>query len=409
MGREKILSIFAAYGIELEYMIVEEHTLKPLPICDRVLFELAKKKTMSLSMGEVAWSNELALHVIELKANGPKSDLPSLHRHMVSAVNAMNAHLKKHKAFLLPTAMHPYFDPHDGSLKLWHDEDAVIYATFDRIFGCGGHGWGNLQSTHINLPFNGDEEFARLHSAIRLMLPLLPALAASSPYVEGKAGPYIDSRLHYYLANQRKIAAIIGDGIPEPVTSKKEYEERILKPMYKAIAPYDPEGTLQHEWLNSRAAIARFERNAIEIRILDIQECISGDFALISAIVSALKKLCGGPGADLSRQLAISQASLVEVLHGALHQGLDFTIKDAEYLKALGAKGNTIREVCSSWTPEFPAFRDNYQYLLKRGNLGQTLVRECGSSPSREQLCKTYSQLATCLAEDKFFRSSVNP
>ena len=36
----------------------------------------------------------------------------------------------------------------------------------------------------LNLPFSSDEEFGRLHAAIRLLLPLLPALAASSPLVE---------------------------------------------------------------------------------------------------------------------------------------------------------------------------------------------------------------------------------
>ncbi|HAL85576.1 MAG TPA: hypothetical protein DCM31_01010, partial [Deferribacteraceae bacterium] len=37
--------------------------------------------------------------------------------------------------------------------------------------------------------------------------------------------------------------------------------------MYRDIAPYDPECILQEEWLNSRGAIARFDRKAIEIRL----------------------------------------------------------------------------------------------------------------------------------------------
>ena len=43
--------------------------------------------------------------------------------------------------------------------------------------------------------------------------------------------------------------------------------------MYRAIDPLDTEGILQEEWLNSRAAIARFDRGAIEIRCMDTQEC----------------------------------------------------------------------------------------------------------------------------------------
>ena len=57
-----------------------------------------------------------------------------------------------------------------------------------------------------------------------------------------------------------------GRVIPEPVFDKKSYEEQIFQRIYADIAPHDPQGILQHEWLNSRGAIARFDRNAIEIR-----------------------------------------------------------------------------------------------------------------------------------------------
>ena len=30
------------------------------------------------------------------------------------------------------------------------------------------------QSTHLNLPFYDDEEFAKLHAAVRMILPILP-------------------------------------------------------------------------------------------------------------------------------------------------------------------------------------------------------------------------------------------
>jgi hypothetical protein len=30
---------------------------------------------------------------------------------------------------------------------------------------------------------------------------------------------------------------------------------------------------LRHEWVNARGAIARFDRSAIEIRVLDVAEC----------------------------------------------------------------------------------------------------------------------------------------
>ena len=44
----------------------------------------------------------------------------------------------------------------------------------------------NIQAVHLTLPFRGASEFGRLMAACRVVLPLLPALAASSPFVEGE-------------------------------------------------------------------------------------------------------------------------------------------------------------------------------------------------------------------------------
>jgi hypothetical protein len=86
---------------------------------------------------------------------------------------------------LLPTGAHPLMDPFTET-RLWPHEHKEIYNLYNRIFDCRGHGWSNLQSTHLNLPFSGDAEFKKLHAAIRLLLPLIPALSASTPLLDGK-------------------------------------------------------------------------------------------------------------------------------------------------------------------------------------------------------------------------------
>ena len=70
-------------------------------------------------------------------------------------------------------------------MRLWPHENREVYDAFDRIFSCKGHGWANLQSMHINLPFADDAEFGRLHAAIRFLMPLMPGLTASSPVMDG--------------------------------------------------------------------------------------------------------------------------------------------------------------------------------------------------------------------------------
>ena len=153
----------------------------------------------------------------------------------------------------------------------------------------------------INLPFAGDEEFARLHAAIRFLLPILPGLAASSPIIDGERNGILDNRLVVYRSNCARIPSITGEVVPEPVGSIGEYHERVLEPIYRDLAPHDPEGVLRNEWVNARGAIARFDRMAIEIRVLDVQETPVMDVAYAELIVEVLKALCAEQWLDRER------------------------------------------------------------------------------------------------------------
>jgi len=186
--------LFERFGVELEYMIVDADTLDVLPIADRLIHAVGPARKNEVRHGAVRSSNELVLHVIEMKTDGPAPALAGLAPLFQEEVRALDVLLRDHEARLLPAAMHPWMDPHRET-RLWPHGDKTIYETFDRIFDCRGHGWSNLQSTHLNLPFRGDGEFNRLHTAVRLLLPLLPALAASSPYADGRRAPCLDMRL----------------------------------------------------------------------------------------------------------------------------------------------------------------------------------------------------------------------
>src|SRR5690606_28989153 len=140
-------------------------------------------------------------------------------------------------------------------------------------------------------PFDGDEQFRRLHAAIRIVLPLLPALAASSPFMDGAAAPVLDMRLEAYRKNCVRVPSVTGQVVPELVTTRAEYEGNILNRIYRDLELLDPEGILREEWVNARGAIARFTRGTIEIRVLDIQECPAADLAILQFIVNILQGL----------------------------------------------------------------------------------------------------------------------
>src|SRR5690606_32086172 len=155
------LHLFEGFGVELEYMIVAKETLKVLPVTDKVLKAFSGEFIDEIENGAISWSNELALHVIELKTNGPAKDLNDLAKQFAENVRQINDLLKPHGGMLMPTAMHPFMDPF-SEMQLWPHQRNEIYEKYNSIFDCKGHGWANLQSVHLNLPFEGDEEFARL-------------------------------------------------------------------------------------------------------------------------------------------------------------------------------------------------------------------------------------------------------
>jgi len=418
------LHLFDGYGVELEYMVVDQESFSVFPIVDRILEAAAGSFVSEVEMGALAWSNELVLHVVELKTNGPAPTLDGLGPSFQSDVERVNAILKGMGGILLPTAMHPWMDP-TTETTLWPHEYSPVYQSYDRIFGCQGHGWSNLQSTHLNLPFADDEEFGRLHAAIRLILPLIPALAASSPLVEGRATGHLDNRLEFYRHNSRRVPSVAGLIIPEPVFTRSGYEKEILGRMYAEIAPLDPEGILQDEFLNSRGAIARFGRGSIEIRVMDVQESPAADLAMVALIVAALKLLVEGALSPLSLQQALQVPELASVLLACGRDGERAVVEDARYLRALGMKGPKA-ETGEVWSHLLEAAekvgfishaedRKIMRELLDRGPLAREILRALslpagrgegvGPSPSRGDLKEVYRKLAACLAKGTIFRA----
>lgn len=405
------LHLFEGFGIELEYMIVNATTLDVLPVSDHILHAVAGEYVTEVERGAIAWSNELVLHVIELKTNGPASslhDLPELFQQHITSINTILAPLG---GCLLPSAMHPWMDP-QRDMHLWPHEYNPVYEAFHRIFDCRGHGWANLQSVHLNLPFANDDEFARLHAAIRLLLPLLPALAASSPFVESHASGLLDTRLEVYRSNARRVPSVSGQVIPEQVFNRQDYEEKLLQAIYRDIAPYDPAGILQYEWLNARGAIARFDRNAIEIRVLDIQECPLADLAICAAIVAVLQELMIERWSLLGEQQAWQVEPLSRLLLKTIRQAEQAIIDDEMYLAAFGVTGTGACTAGELWQHLLQATRllsteslwaTPLDHILRHGPLARRLLRATGPHPERVRLQEVYQRLRTCLATGTLF------
>lgn len=408
---------FSVFGIELEYMVVAEDTLDVRPIADTILNELSgEDATMEVERGPVAWSNELARHVLETKTNGPTADLAAARSQFEVGVAEMNRVLGAHGARLLPGGMHPWMQP-DREFKLWPIDEEGIYGTFDRIFDCRGHGWSNLQSMHINLPFSSDQQLHALHSAVRFLLPILPALSASSPYWEGKRAPNLDQRLSVYRNNAHKVPLVSGKVVPEAIESRAEYEALVLAPIYDALSPFDPEGALRHEWVNARGAIVRFDRMALEIRVLDTQECPRMDLALAFLVTQTLENMCRDPR-FIRENKRWTPERLAAPLWQCVEQGNAAVIDDADYLALwqVPAQKLSAQELwlhileSTKFRPRTSAeehLHADAAWLVESGTLAQRLVSALGSAPTLPELRATYSTLADCLTNgDRFVPAS---
>ena len=405
------LHLFQALGVELEYMIVDRNTLDIKPITDELLRAVSGSYTSEVERGDIAWSNELVLHVVELKTNGPAaipSGLKPLPDTFQKHVDDINMRLDAFDARLMPTAMHPWMNPWK-EMHLWPHEYNPIYEAYNRIFDCRGHGWANLQSTHINLPFSGDDEFGRLHAAIRLILPLLPALAASSPIADGAKTGLADNRLEVYRNNAVKIPSVTGLMIPERVYTKADYEKQIFQRMYRDINPFDPDKTLQDEWLNSRGAIARFDRNAIEIRLLDIQECPLADLAIVNLVVDTVKALVEEKWSSFEEQKVQDEKDLYPILMNCIENAEDTVINNSSLLKLFGIGGNPVaagtlwRYIASELYDDFEQSERNLHRALKvifdEGTLSTRIKKQLPSIPDKKDLKQIYGQLCDCLSK----------
>ncbi len=416
------LRLFEAVGIELEYMIVDRTTLGVRPIADRLIAAgtpvagrpASETPECEIERGALAWSNELALHLIELKTNGPAPGIAGLAAAFQTGVREANDLLLPLGARLMPTGMHPWMDP-ESDLVLWPHEYAEVYRNFDRIFGCREHGWANVQSMHLNLPFADDREFGRLHAAIRFLLPLLPALAASSPVVGGRPTGTLDSRLEFYRGHTRRVPALVADVIPEPVFDRDGYERQIYARIRRELAPHDPDGAMRSEWMNARGAIARFDRGAIEIRLLDVQECPLADMAVAGAVVGVLRALVAGSLGSEAQQRSFPLGPLAALLRETSARADEALVHDEGYLRLLGWKGRAPCRAGDLWrdlVERTRADRDAADaanalaLILDEGCLARRILRRLGDAPERERVREVYEELCRCLAEGSLLRAA---
>ena len=389
-------------GVESEYMLVDCDSLAPAAIADKVLDVIGGKGVSEVAVGDVRISNESTLHQIEVKTNGPAVSLARYVDAFNEAVASLNTVARGFNCRLLPSAMHPFLKPEE--VRFWHEDGASdLYSALGSLFNRRSHGWANIQSTHINFPYADEQEFRLLHSCIRVIIPLIPALCASSPVVEGVLTGYEDSRLNFYRGRRAEFKTLCPNMVPEVVRSTNEYQDLILAPAYAEVGARCPSGILNQPWINDRGAIGRIDRGTIEIRILDSQECPLSDLATVSLVRAAVVLLSRRVPLEVLEALDCS--SLEPVFKRCVELGGAAEVSESDYVRALGINGAAGATANDLWRMLFDrvaaeelldcGFEKAFNVLLNSG----TLAKRISSGVRKSDVLSVYRELASLLAE----------
>jgi len=406
-------SLFEVWGVEIEYMIVDQDTLDVRSIADEILRDAAgvAEWVEDFDGGQIGWSNELVAHVVELKNTEPTASLDELATSFEGSIQHLNQVLCMRGARLMPSGMHPWMAP-SGETRIWPHDSSPIYRAYHDLFDCHRHGWANLQSVHLNLPFADEVEFGRLMAATRLVLPLIPALAASSPIVEGRATGLLDNRLDAYRTNSTRVPSIAGKVIPEPIYSYDEYHSRVLAEITRELraAGADPI-LLEQEWTNARGAIARFDRMAIEVRLIDTQECAKADLAVCAAVGGAIRAMVEERWAPHSVQRQWPGRPLVTLLDRCIECGPGATLEDHGYAELFGADSGRVSTAGALWKwlvehsfAGSSVLEEPVATVLRRGTLAERVLATLGREFDHNALRRVYRELCGCLSAGWSFR-----
>jgi hypothetical protein len=200
--------------------------------------------------------------------------------------------------------------------------------------------------------------------------------------------------------NQREVPSVTGDVVPEPVSSFAQYREDVIGRYSLDLANVGAGKTiLFKEWVNSRGVIFRFDRSALEVRVMDEQECVKSDVALSCFVRAALRGLIAERAVPLPHQL------LVRDFNSVIVKGLN--------AKVLHPDGGTARQVClhlfNLASENVQEDEKKYLWIVKKriesGSLSELIreriLKKTHKTDLEEAILSVYSTLIKCLADNQ--------
>jgi carboxylate-amine ligase len=339
-------------GVEEEFSILDPDTLDMLP-----RFEELRDAASGDAVLREAVAGELISSEIEI-ISGVGDDL----RHALARQRERRARLFSlvgaHGVALGATGTHPWADyrkqPIINTEHYRRVEEGLKYVAWRN----------NTFSLHVHLGVNGIDRAVRACDRLRPVLPLLLAVSANSPYLDG-----CDTGLHS-ARTQSFTKSFPRCGIPDAFggwASYREYIEFLLRT--RSIVEFT------QVWWSVRP---HFSFGTVEVRVCDVQASAQESDALASLIVAcaaqAVRDLDEGvPFVDPSPRL------IEENMWRAIRYGLDGRLIDLDRAEEYEARA--VIERLAAWTaPMRSELGIEFTFPERNGAQRQRQLIETGAS-----------------------------
>jgi carboxylate-amine ligase len=290
-------------GIEEEFALVDPATLQLIP-----RFEVLRDAAAGDSVLAEAIAGELISSEIEIRS-GAGSDVEDARVRQGEARRRLFTLAREHGVVLGSTGTHPlsdYRDQHIIDTEHYHRvEDGLKYVAWRN----------NTFSVHVHVGIQGADRAVRVCDRLRPVLPLLLAISANSPYIDGR-----DSGLHSGRS-QTFTKSFPRCGIPDVFGSWQAWAEYVdLLVRTNSIVEFT------QLWWSVRP---HHEFGTVEVRICDAQTTAAESDGLAALIVACVRRAAAEVDAgevppDLPGRL------IEENVWRAIRYGLDGRLLDLE-------------------------------------------------------------------------------
>jgi carboxylate-amine ligase len=290
-------------GIEEEFALIDPHTLELVP-----RFELLRDAGASDPVLVTSIAGELISSEIEIRS-GTGSDVEDARIRQADARRRLFGLAREHGVGLGSTGTHPlsdYREQHIIDTEHYHRvEEGLKYVAWRN----------NTFSVHVHVGVQGADRAVRVCDRLRPVLPLLLAVSANSPYIDGR-----DSGLHSGRS-QTFTKSFPRCGIPDVFGSWRawaDYVEILVRTgsiveftqLWWSVRPHHDFGT-------------------VEVRICDAQMTAPESDGLAELIVASVRRAvaevdAGDTPPDLPARL------IEENMWRAIRYGLDGRLLDLE-------------------------------------------------------------------------------